>query len=697
MASPRWVVTIACAASAALAACSSDTAILLRVTRDGSAPAVVPRLHIAIGVRAPGDVVAPAADDPPGATEPTYVDDTPSGELVDTSAVDLADAPFEVMLRPSPIYPLETGLQIAVIGYDAGGADGDVLAFGAIDHEVHFRRGETLIDEVTLAAAGDPSADPGRRACSTLTGGGGAIYACPRGCVRFDRAGAPVWIGAHGDVDCDGDAHGTDCDDLDWTVNHLATDVCGNGKNDDCAGGVDDGLDRDGDGLTPCAGDCVDNPAVAGSKDIHAGAIDQPGNGIDDDCSGACDELDDVDGDTYTRSGFRTTPPSAVDRTCAAATRDCNDLVGTIHPHAAELDGNGFDDDCDGTCDVDADGDGYTAGDGVAGVREPPDALTAQCPASVADCNDDPNAPENGTPADQIHPNAPELCDAADDNCNGTCDEGFDVDFDHFTVCGTVNDAGTACVYAGAPVCAGNGAACDCAEGKGLIFPGGPAAELCDGLDSACDGVRFPPDTTCFGADAQAACKVGTRTCDDTAPGGSFGACALSTVSAPPEACSQFGSCAGDPDPLACVAKKINNATRLGCQVGLDKNVAPPPLCPVPPSSYVVLLPPVSGSVACGQVDWTILGGEQHGAWRVGLTDAANTSTPAANVTGQCQTNLVVTAVGGAPGATQPPPSTTLLILVRRGGNVSPVVIDLAGQPIGACPDGPAMQCHTSG
>jgi hypothetical protein len=693
MPSLRLFLTSALTA-AALAACSSDTTILLRVTRDATVAASVPRLHVALGVRAPSDVLAPATGDPPTATVPTYVDDVAAIDRVDTSAVDLAAAPYEILLHPSQQLTLDTGLELAAVAFDGDGDTAKPLAFGALGHEVHFHQGEELIYEITLTAVGGVTADPARRDCGTLAGAASSIFACRPGCVRFTGDRGAVWIGAQDDIDCDGDAHGSDCDDYDWTVNHRATDICNNGKNDDCTGGVDDGVDRDGDGLTPCQGDCVDNPQVPGSKDIHPGAVDDPHDGVDNNCSGRCDETDDVDGDTWTKTGFRTTDPSPIDRACAAAAPDCNDNVASINPGATEIDGNGFDDDCNGTCDTDADGDGYTRGDGKTGVREPPMAGTAQCAPSVADCDDDPADVRNGTPAAMIHPNAPEICDAVDDNCNGQCDEGLDLDGDHFTVCGTVNDAATACTWVGSSTCP-DGAKCDCAEGKPNIYPGGPGPELCDGYDESCDGVLYAKDTPCFVLDGNNVCHVGSRACDDTTPPGAFGACTPTAQTAPPEACTAYQACQGSSDPILCIAGQLGNATNLGCQAALDRTQAPPGLCPMPPATYVAPLPQVAGTNACNQLDWTILGGATHGAWTVGLVDGTTTGgTPQPMIAGTCTAALVVTQVAGPAGATQPPPPSTFFVVAHRGPMAQIVVINLSGVVNGDCPDGPALQCH---
>ncbi|HKB08076.1 MAG TPA: MopE-related protein [Candidatus Polarisedimenticolia bacterium] len=66
-----------------------------------------------------------------------------------------------------------------------------------------------------------------------------------------------------------------------------------------------------------------------------------------------------------------------------------------------------------------------------------------------------------------VHPGASELCDALDNDCNGSVD-GFP----------------TSC---GVGPCARTGV---CSAGVDSCLPGPPSAETCDGVDNNCDGIR---------------------------------------------------------------------------------------------------------------------------------------------------------------------------------------------------------------
>ncbi len=71
---------------------------------------------------------------------------------------------------------------------------------------------------------------------------------------------------------------GTDCDDGDRAISPVVADVC-NALDDDCDGTVDGGTDADGDGIAVC--DCDDTDANA-NPDLS----EVCNNGRDDDCSG---------------------------------------------------------------------------------------------------------------------------------------------------------------------------------------------------------------------------------------------------------------------------------------------------------------------------------------------------------------------------------------------------------------------------
>ena len=127
---------------------------------------------------------------------------------------------------------------------------------------------------------------------------------------------------------------------------------------------------------------------------------------------------------------------------------------------------------------------------GLMACEKDPDADADGSPASV-DCDDrDPN----------INPEAPELCDGVDNDCDGLVDDEdddvpeealdswfSDLDGDGF---GASQAGEKACVGPAGTVNQGG----DCAEDDPKIYPG--ALEVCDGLDNDCDGVSDDQDTS---------------------------------------------------------------------------------------------------------------------------------------------------------------------------------------------------------
>lgn len=125
---------------------------------------------------------------------------------------------------------------------------------------------------------------------------------------------------------------------------------------------------------------------------------------------------------------------------------DCADDAATRFPGATEV-CNALDEDCDGEVDdgappiqtwLDGDGDGFGSGTPI-----PECTPSAGRVTQAGDCNDG-----NG----QVFPDAPERCDAIDNNCNQQNNEGFDVN-------GVCDPAG-ACVAGHVECIADGGSTC---------------------------------------------------------------------------------------------------------------------------------------------------------------------------------------------------------------------------------------------
>jgi len=163
---------------------------------------------------------------------------------------------------------------------------------------------------------------------------------------------------------------------------------------------------------------------------------------------------------------------------------DCDDNNAYVHPYAVEICNGGVDDDCNGLADDDDGGvtgtsawydddddDGYGAGPSVQACEAPGGTVDDD-----TDCDDD---------DDGVHPNASELCNGVDDDCDLVADEGLP-DADGDGVCDGIDlcDGDDALGDGdGDGYCAD----LDCADDDDTVSPAGQ--EVCGGGDEDCDGL----------------------------------------------------------------------------------------------------------------------------------------------------------------------------------------------------------------
>lgn len=173
-------------------------------------------------------------------------------------------------------------------------------------------------------------------------------------CDVTDNPGATVVIGdtaghdtadtadsPNNDNDNDGySERDGDCDDEQPAINPMATDLVGDGIDQNCDGA--DGFDSDGDrhaDETSGGDDCDDEDSFT-----FPGAIEIWYDGIDQGCLGNQWTGDsDQDGDGYDWDG--------VNDDIYHYGGDCTDTDADINPTVAEDNTNGVDDNCDGTVD----------------------------------------------------------------------------------------------------------------------------------------------------------------------------------------------------------------------------------------------------------------------------------------------------------------------------------------------------------
>ncbi len=101
---------------------------------------------------------------------------------------------------------------------------------------------------------------------------------------------------------------------------------------------------------------------------------------------------------------------------------DCDDVYATVNPGAIEVCGNGVDDNCNGQIDENCTVYTWYRDQDVDGFGNPAETTTTSTPvaptgylAVAGDCDDN-NA--------DVNPNATEICNGVDDNCDGIVDNG---------------------------------------------------------------------------------------------------------------------------------------------------------------------------------------------------------------------------------------------------------------------------------
>ncbi len=331
----------------------------------------------------------------------------------------------------------------------------------------------------------------------------------------------------------------TDCDDDDADVNPDGEEVC-DGVDNDCDGDTDDSTasdateyyednDNDGYGLesvselacdaptgyTSVPGDCDDTEATVSPGE------DEVCDTIDNDCDGDVDESDATDagtwfidddndgyGDAATTDTSCETPDGYTDNA-----DDCDDTDDSVNPDADEVCSDSTDNDseasfrpgdelacyttyndCDGSTDeddaldagtwyTDADSDGYGDTDSASTACAAPSGTIA-----VGDDCDDDDA--------DVNPDGVEVCDDADNDCDGTVDGEdatdastyyIDIDDDGF---GDPDQTTTDCSAPSGYVSDST----DCDDSEASVNPDAP--EICDGLDNDCEGTTDGSDVT---------------------------------------------------------------------------------------------------------------------------------------------------------------------------------------------------------
>ena len=309
------------------------------------------------------------------------------------------------------------------------------------------------------------------------------------------------------DLDGDGYQSDEDCDDGNASVHPNATEIC-DGMDNNCDGQVDEGVllifftdqDEDGfgddslpiescqqqNGTVPNNNDCDDTDATVFPS------AEELCDGIDNNCNAVVDEnvtftqYMDQDGDGFGNVNTGV-PTCTLETGFVLDNEDCDDDNASVHPNASEV-CDDIDNNCDGLIDdasavdrayyyKDADNDGFgDPAEGEAFCTPPQDYID-----NNLDCDDIDST---------IHPNAVEVCDDQDNDCDGDID-ALDSDIQGATLYyidndndGFGDDANSTLLCD--PTSGWSLNNLDCNDSEALAHTN--AVEVCDGIDNDCNG-----------------------------------------------------------------------------------------------------------------------------------------------------------------------------------------------------------------
>ena len=276
----------------------------------------------------------------------------------------------------------------------------------------------------------------------------------------------------------------------------VSTEESCNGADDDCDGAVDEGFTCPVGAPTRCTTTCGSEgsgPCTLACEPPTGAACTPPAelcNGVDDDCDGAPD------------NGFGCALGTSETCTTAAGAPGRRSCVSGCTWGACSATGeacNGIDDDGDGLCDED-----FGCCRGATGTCTTTCGSTGTrvCSSSCAWGTCTPPA---------------EICNGADDDCDGSVDEGYDCRR------GVTGSCTTSCGSTGTRTCSTS-----CTWGS-CTAP----AEVCNGADDDCDGSTdegFPCRRGATEGCTTSCGSTGTRTCSSS--------CAWGTCTPPAETCN---------------------------------------------------------------------------------------------------------------------------------------------------------------